>query len=94
MTSSSESERTSSGERVLGRPAQRRQQAVVLGDVVGAGSEKFLQLDDGSVGLLDVDAVTSRTRIAARSAVDVRRGRAAADVCKERRLVTPRPRVT
>src|SRR5262245_12947251 len=54
------------------RPFERCKQAAVLGHVVRSdtnGPQQFV--DQRSIGALDPDSVSGRTRIAARAAVDI-----------------------
>jgi len=54
-------------------PFERRQQATVLGDVIGGDPDGFGEfLEQCPVGVLDSHAVPGRARIAASAAVDVR----------------------
>src|SRR5260221_8856439 len=56
-----------------GRPCERREQAVVFGDVVGRDAERAVKLlDERAGGILDPHAVARRARIAPRAAVYVR----------------------
>ena len=57
---------------VVRRPAERRQQAAVLGDVVRGDAERFLQLDDRAVVALDADAVAGGPGLPRDAAVDIR----------------------
>ena len=58
---------------VLCRPAERGEQAVVFGDVVGGDAEAAVQfVEDGAVGTLDEDAVARGTGVAPGAAVDIR----------------------
>src|SRR5262245_39986568 len=66
------------GDAIGGRPSQRRNQAAVLSDVVGGRAERFLQLDDRAVILLDVYPVPCGAGVAARAAVHARTRRSTA----------------
>ena len=58
---------------VLRRPAQRGEQAVVLGDVVGGDAEAAVQfVEDGAVGILDEDTVAGGAGVSPCAAVDIR----------------------
>ena len=53
-------------------PAKRRQQSVVLGDVIGGDSQAAVQLvDEPAFGIFDADAVAGRAGITPRAAIDV-----------------------
>src|SRR5260221_4187348 len=56
-----------------GRPCERREKAVVFGDVVGGDAERAVKLlDERAGGILDPHAIARRARIASRAAVYVR----------------------
>ncbi len=67
---------------MFGRPSQRRYQSTIFGEVVGLRAEELFQLDDRAVCVFDANAIACRTRIAARSAIDIGGGSASAHVPK------------